>query len=167
RDRKMKPLEGVLRQRGWLVVVLVVGLIPGCSPATPGSASTVGSAWFGVQLPPGLTPEALQVESTREAAPAVVPAGEERFTELEGQRLRSDLESIVAISVESRQTQEFGTGQLWGRVTGFPSGTKVIEWAAAQFSAAGLDAEIQRFEQDSGAALRLALSWEVRLLGSP
>lgn len=134
----------------------------------PVRAQSAGGAWFGVPLPPGFEPEELQVISVRGAAPAVVPEGESDFRELQGPAIREHLEQIVAISHESRETEEIGEGMLWGRVTGLPSGAQTIQWAADQFVAAGLaDVELQRFDQDDGASIWLPLSWEVRLHGDP
>jgi hypothetical protein len=112
--------------------------------------------WFGQPLPPGFDPIALQVISQRGAAPAVVPPGENDFRELTGAALQPHLE-----------TKEVGDGQIWGRITGFASGNRTVEWAADQFISAGLsNVELQRFDQDSGASIWLPLSWEVRLVGS-
>ena len=59
-----------------------------------------------------------------------------------------------------------GGGQLWGRISGFGSSAKTIEWAARQFEKAGIaDVELQTFQQDADASFWLPLSWEVKLLG--
>lgn len=126
-----------------------------------------GGAWFGVPLPPGFEPHAVQVLSERPAAPAVVPRGESEWGELDGEVIRDHLEEIVAFSIESRESREIGEGMIWGRVTGLSSGNRTVEWAADQFLAAGLaDVELQHFDQDAGAAIWVPLSWEVRLLGN-
>ncbi len=103
-----------------------------CSNAPAAELSARDQPWFGLTLPPGLVPHQLQVISERAAAPAVVPTGEERFTELAGASLHRDLETIVGFSKESEETSEVGDGQLWGRITGLPSGKRTIEWAADQ-----------------------------------
>ena len=134
----------------------------------PESAPAAEGPWFGVMLPPGLTPHTLEVISERPAAPAVVPQGEARFTELSGPEIQAYLEAIVAFSHESRASREVGEGLLWGRITGLPSGNETIEWAAEQMRAAGIaDVELQPFEQAENASIWLPLSWEVRLLGDP
>ena len=157
-----------LERGGLVVAVVALVVVAGCTPPSAGSATTTQAApWLGVPLTPGLTPHTLQVEVTREPAPAVVPAGEERFTELAGSRMAADLEEIVEISIQSRASREFGDGQLWGRVTGFASGRRVIEWAAEQFREAGLEGQVQEFAQNADATLRLPMSWEVRLLADP
>jgi hypothetical protein len=70
--------------------------------------------------------------------------------------------------MESEETAEVGEGQIWGRITGFPSGSKTIEWAVAEFRAAGIsDVELQSFDQEPDASIWLPLSWEVRLIGDP
>ncbi len=149
------------------VLAATLLVVSGCAPSSDGSTAATEGPWFGVALPPGLTPHALQVESGRDPAPAVVPPSEARFTEFDGDRIQSDLAAIVAISIESRENREVGDGQLWGRITGFPSGTKVIEWAARQFRDAGMAAELQSFRQGADASIWLPLSWEVRILGNP
>jgi hypothetical protein len=124
--------------------------------------------WFGVMLPPGLEPHAVEVISERGAAPAAVPQDEARFTELVGAAIQADLETIVGFSHESRAAREVGDGLLWGRITGFPSGNETVAWAAEQLRAAGIaDVELQEFQQAADASIWLPLSWEVRLLADP
>tara|TARA_B100000586_G_scaffold184592_1_gene135526 strand:+ start:34 stop:1602 length:1569 start_codon:yes stop_codon:yes gene_type:complete len=131
-------------------------------------ARSADEPWFGVMLPPGFEPHALHVISNRPAAPAVVPEGESQYRELAGDAIQAHLETIVGFSRESEETTEVGEGQIWGRVTGFPSGAKTIEWAVSEFRAAGIaDVELQQFDQNEGASIWLPLSWEVRLLGDP
>jgi hypothetical protein len=85
----------------------------------------------------------------RGVRPAIVPPGEAKFRELEGATIRGDLETIVGFSKESRASHEIGNGQLWGRVTGFPSSSKTINWAAEQFRKAGIaDVRVQPMTQD-------------------
>lgn len=121
--------------------------------------------WFGLVLPPGLGDVPAVMVGPR-TFPATVPAGEEGYQELEAARIRADLETIVGFSLESRDTRELGGSQLWGRVSGFPSSTKTIEWAVEQFRDAGIqDVRVQKFDQAEGASMRLPVSWEVRLLG--
>ncbi|MEX0618858.1 MAG: M28 family peptidase [Pseudohongiellaceae bacterium] len=129
--------------------------------------SEVGSAWFGVPLPPAFEPHvAPAIIGDRGPAPAVVPAGEERFIELRGERISADLRTIVDFAVASRREQELGGEQFWGRVSGFPSGRATIDWVVEQFRETGLgDVRVQSFAQESDATLWLPVSWEVRLLG--
>jgi hypothetical protein len=135
--------------------------------SSPGASAQSSGAWFGLPLPPGLDPHALQVIDVRPAAPAVVPEGEGAWRELSGSEIRPFLERIVEFSRESQETKELGTDRVWGRVSGFASGNGTIEWAAEQFVAAGLaHVELQRFEQDGGASIWNPTSWEVRLIGN-
>jgi hypothetical protein len=157
------------RVRMYFLLVLILSGAA-CSDM-PGAEAPEGTSageepWLGVMLPPGLTPHALQVISERPAAPAVVPQGEARFTELSGTEIRRDLEAIVEFSHESRTSREVGDGLLWGRITGLRSGNETVTWAAERMRAAGIaDVELQRFEQAENASIWLPLSWEVRLLG--
>lgn len=125
-------------------------------------------SWYGVPLPPAFQAHQLPaIVGERGPAPAVVPAGEEQYTELRGERLLQDLHAIIAFSHQSREQQELGGDQMWGRVAGFPSGAASAEWAAQQFRDAGIDrVTIQNFDQEEGASLWLPAQWEVRLLGN-
>ena len=133
------------------------------------SAGEGQGPWFGVPLPPVFEPHvAPAIIGDRGPAPAVVPPGEGEYRELSGAAIRADLVTIVQFSRESRDRQEIGAGQLWGRITGFPSSRDTIAWAADQFRAAGIeDVELQGFEQAGDAVFWLPLAWEMRLVGEP
>lgn len=147
------------------VVLWTVAALAAASPAGV-TAQSRGGPWFGLPLPPGFDPTALQVIDVRPAAPAAVPEGEAAWRELSGSEIRPYLERIVEFSRESRASRELGTDEVWGRVTGFPSGNGTIEWAAEQFVAAGLaDVELQRFDQDPNGSIWNPTRWEVRLVG--
>ncbi|MEQ8409625.1 MAG: M28 family peptidase [Gammaproteobacteria bacterium] len=145
-------------------VFAVLTLFTVCAPVV--WAQTEGS-WFGITLPPPLIPGEVPVAiGVRGPAPAVVPAGEEGFSNLEGERLAQDLNAIVAVSHASRASQELGGNQMWGRVAGFPSGEDITNWSAEQFRAAGIsDVRVQQFSQDVDAVQWLPTSWQVTLLG--
>lgn len=138
----------------------------GQPPAAPLNPSSDG-AWFGVPLPPVFEPHVAPVIiGDRGPAPAVVPAGEEAYTALDGASIRADLETIVSFSHASRARSEIGSGQLWGRISGFESSRDTVAWTAQRFRAAGIDdVELQAFSQDPEASFWLPLSWELRLLG--
>lgn len=147
--------------------VLTIGLASLGMPVATHAQAAAAQSWFGIPLPPGLEEHAAPVLiGSRGPAPAVVPAGEESHEELQGAKIASYLETIVGFSKRSREVQEIGDGQLWGRITGLPSGRMTVEWAAEQFRQAGIeDVRLQTLEQTEDAALWLPLSWEVRLLG--
>ncbi len=150
-----------MRRVGFAVLVLMATVAQAAraqaSPSEP---------WFSVMLPPPVVYHELEVLSERPAAPAVVPTGEERFTELAGASMQRDLATIVDFAKESRRTREVGDGGIWGRITGFPSGNRTIEWATEQFRRAGIrDVELQSFSQAANAGITLPVSWEVRVLG--
>lgn len=165
------PYRSNLRTVTRVNVVMYAGLLLGLAACaeTSGGQSTDEGPWFGLTLPPPVTPHEPEVIiDGREPAPAVVPAGEEAFTALAGDRIRVDLEAIVAFAIESRETGEIGEGQLWGRVTGLESGDRTVDWAIQQLREAGIeDVERQEFEQDDDATLTLPVSWEVRLVADP
>jgi hypothetical protein len=168
----MKPIRTLVDDRRFASLAIAVTLLgAGACAETPGAEAREAAVpadvpWFGVTPPPGLTPDALQVISDRPAAPAVVPEGEAGWSELGGQAIQRDLATIVGFSTESRETREVGEGMLWGRITGFPSGRKTVEWAAEEFRAAGIaDVRMQEITQAAEAGITLPVSWEVRLLG--
>ncbi len=148
--------------------ILLVALV-GASLSAVGLAQTPAAegAWFGVPLPPVFEPHvAPAIVGDRGPSPATVPPDEGEYPELTGASIRTDLAAIVEFSKASRTRREIGAGQLWGRITGFPSSRDTIAWAVEQFRAAGVqDATLQPFEQDEDAELWLPLSWEIRLLG--
>jgi len=141
------------------ILTLASGIAVGQTPRTDGP-------WFGVHLPPRFGAEPAVLVGSR--APRVVnmPKGEARAAEFSGAAIRKDLETIVGFSKESRAVREIGSGQLWGRVSGFPSSAKTVDWAVRQFRDAGIaDVKSQPIRQEANAAFWLPLSWEVRLLG--
>lgn len=146
------------------IVVLVALAIFGAFPHGSAGQSPAEEAWLGVPLPGGLAlPPQLAVlrDPTFSAPPAAVPAGEEGYPELDGERIRESLRRIVAFSERSR-----ADGQLmWGRVSGFPAAASTAAWVAGQFRSAGLsDVAVQGYEADG--SMWWPDQWEVRLLGT-
>ncbi len=124
------------------------------------------TAWFGLPLPPKPGSIPAVVAGTRGPRPVTLPPGEPAAPEFQGATIRKDLEQLVAIAKESQANKEIGTGQIWGRIAGFPSGVKTAAWSAEQFTRAGIaDVKIQPITQDADASFWLPLSWEVKLLG--
>ena len=78
--------------------------------------------WFGVALPPPPGKEPAVIVGDRAPRPVTLPPGETATPELTAANIRADLDTIVGLSKESRGSQEFGSGQMWGRISGFPSG---------------------------------------------
>lgn len=152
-----------IRSRSFLLVLLGMYL-PAMSVAQDQANE---QAWFGIMQPPALLAHSSPIAINELGpAPAVVPEGEESYVDLQGARLARDLEQIVKFSRQSRLDRELGGDQLWGRVSGFPSGDNTVEWAARQLRDADIeDVRLQRFSQDEDAELWLAERWEVRLLG--
>lgn len=151
-----------------LSVLLTLCALPTLSAAQAprGRGDAAPGPWFGVSLPPKLGSVPAVVVGDRGTRPAIVPAGEAGFHELDGKTIRADLETIVAFSTESRTTREIGSGQLWGRVSGFPSSEKTIRWAADQFRRAGIkDVAVQPLTQDPQARMWLPTSWAFMLQG--
>ena len=106
--------------RACLGTVLAVA-VAGFAVGDAGFAQTPqpNSPWFGLALPPGLGDPHRAIVNVAAAspAPARVPPGEERFRDLEGARIKTDLTTIVGFSKRSRAEGN----RVWGRVTGFPS----------------------------------------------
>ena len=129
------------------------------------AAAAKPGPWFGVPLPPPLGQDPAVIVGDRAPRPVVLPSGEAPSPELTGATIKADVDTIVNIAKESRSTREIGSGQLWGRVTGLPSGTKGVTWSADQFRKAGIsDVKIQPIAMEPNARFWFPLSWEVRLL---
>lgn len=126
------------------------------------------NAWFGLPLPPKMTPHSLPaIIGDRPPVPAVVPEGEAGFGELRGERLLRDLRDIVDFSVRSLESRELGGSQMWGRVSGFPSAEQTVDWVVEEFQSAGIDdIRVQVLTQNDDAVLWLPEQWEVRLNGN-
>jgi len=160
-----------------LVAAAVIALVVGTSPAAAQDEEAFGRrprptsgqpAWFSLPMPPAPGASPAVVVGTRGPRGVTLPPGEPAAPELTGAAIRKDLDALVAISKESRANKEIGTGQIWGRISGFPSGAKTAAWAADQFKKAGIaDVKVQTLTQDGTAGFWLPLSWEVKLLGDP
>lgn len=134
--------------------------------APPGEQGAEAPGWFGVPLPPRLGDTPAILVGERGPHPVTLPIGEPLLPELDGRAIRADVDAIVEISKWSRREREIGSGQLWGRISGLPSGARASQWAAGQLRKAGVaDVRVQPVAQDPRASLWLPLSWEVRLLG--
>lgn len=151
--------------RAFAVLLTVLSLVP-----SSWVAAQDARPWFGVTPTPAFDPETspLIIGADYGPRPVIVPAGEADFSALRGDTIRQDLEAIVAFSLQSRRSQEVGDGQLWGRITGLPSGQQTMDYVENRFRQIGVPAvQRQWFEQSPGASLWLPLSWEVRLHGDP
>jgi hypothetical protein len=88
--------------------------------------------------------------------------------EFAGAAMKADVETIVGFARAAGQRKEIGSGQMWGRISGFPSSATTVEWAVDQFRKAGItDVKTQAITQDEKSSLWLPLSWKVTLLGEP
>lgn len=127
------------------------------------------SPWFGLPLPPPFEIDGLPaIVGDRGPVPALVPQGEEQWDEFSGARIWQDLEQIVGFSHRSREQREIGSGQLWGRIAGFPSARNTVEWMLAQYRDAGIaGTELQEFQMPEDETFWLPLAWELRLKADP
>lgn len=153
------------------VVLAATCAVPAVAQDEPGGAPRAekrDGPWFGLTLPPAVGEAPAVVVGTRMPRPVRVPAVAPDGNELSSAVLRADLTTIVGFSKESLSTKEIGSGQQWGRISGFASGAKTIEWAAQQFRTAGIaDVRVQPIAQDPRSSFWLPLSWEVKLLADP
>lgn len=120
--------------------------------------------WFGVALPKGLGNPHQPVVAVEgvQPAPALEPEGEEGYSELEGERIRQDLEAIVGFSHADRAAGE----RMWGRVTGRPTAAATALWVAERFREARLEnVEVQAYSGSE--EMWWPRTWEVRLLADP
>jgi hypothetical protein len=150
-----------------LLVLMFAFYTPALAEQTRAAAAKPGP-WFGVPLPPPLGQDPAVIVGDRAPRPVVLPSGEAPAPELTGATIKADVDAIVGIAKASRNTREIGSGQIWGRVTGLPSGTRGVTWSADQFRKAGIpDVKIQPITMDPNARFWFPLSWEVRLLADP
>lgn len=131
--------------------------------------SEAQDVWFGLDLPAPFVAHTLPaIISERGPVPARIPEEETAWNEFSGTRIWEDLVHIVDFSKASRTRKELGSGQLWGRISGFASAEQTVQWMTEQFRQAGIrGVETQTFEQDSNSPFWLPLSWEMRLIAKP
>ncbi len=137
-----------------------------CIPCLANAQAAPSSAWFGLSIPAPFEAHTLPaIISERGPAPARVPPEERTWGEFTGSRIWEDLVEIVNFSKTSRTQKEVGSGQLWGRISGFPSASQTVQWMSDQYRAAGIrGVEIQGFSQSPDSNFWLPLSWEARLI---
>jgi len=121
-------------------------------------------AWFGTPLPPPMS-DPRQPIMKHDDAFAPLPA---KFAHrpgkhdelLDGAALKADHKKIVGFSLES-----LGAGdKVWGRRAGTPSFMHALEWAAHEFTLAGLnDAHVEPFAVT--AAMWVPQSWTLEIVG--
>jgi len=152
--------------RSTLLTVLVLALANFGAAQAPPAVAKAGP-WFGLTLPgsTGTAPAVLVGARPPRPAEALAKADAPEFA---GDSLKADVQTIVQFARDSRERREVGHGQMWGRIAGFPSSDKTVEWTADQFRNAGIkDVRIQPITQDTRSALWLPLSWQVKLLADP
>ena len=128
------------------------------------------SPWFGVPLPPGFEPHALQVIKERPAR-AGRRSRRRGPTGVSSTASRSGVTSSRSWTSRSRVARggKSATACSGGRVSG-PAVRKTAPSSGprSSFIAAGLsNVELQRFDQDEGASIWVPLSWEVPPRGGP
>ena len=121
--------------------------------------------WFGLTLPaPASAAPAVKVGARPPRPTAADPAA----PEFAGAAMKADVETIVGFARAARAKKEVGSGQMWGRIAGFPSSDATVEWVVGEFRKAGVaDVKTQIITQDEKSSLWLPLSWKVTLLGDP
>ncbi len=149
-------------------LVIAVAMLTAAWTASAQRPPESPGPWLGVTLPPKMG-DAPAVRVGQRAPRAVsLPPGEADAPEFRGATLKADVDTIVGFSRDSRSQREMGNGQMWGRVAGFPSATRTVEWAVAEFRKAGItEVKTQPIGQDAKASFWMPLSWEVRLLADP
>jgi len=121
--------------------------------------------WFGITLPPTSGADVAVRVGARPPRPITA---DNTAPEFNGAAIKSDVETIVGFAKAAQASKEIGAGQMWGRISGFPSGQKPVDWAVDQFRKAGItDVKTQAITQDEKSSLWLPLSWKVTLLGDP
>ena len=152
--------------------ILTVLVLVACGAAVFAQANQPATArptaWFGLTLPnPSSAAPAVKV-GTRPPIPTVADQVSRASADMLGAAIKADVDTIVGFARSAREAKEIGNGQMWGRIAGFPSSDKTVEWALDQFRKAGItDLRRQTIEQDPKSSLWLPLSWRVTLLGDP
>ena len=119
--------------------------------------------WFGLRLPAGLSTyhePTIIIDDVSAPLRAADTPGEERWTQLAGERVRRYLEQIVGFSIQSRVSGD----SLWGRVAGTPAFHDTVEWTAEEFEKAGVE-EVTVDEFTVTQPLWIPTSWTMKLLG--
>lgn len=150
-------------------ITLAIGLTLLLAPAGTGAQTKpAATAWFGLALPSGANSGPAVQVGARPPRPVTLPLGESPAAEFNAATLKADVQAIVQFARDSRAAKEVGSGQMWGRIAGFPSSDKTVEWAAGQFRTAGIkDVRTQPIAQNASSALWLPLAWQVKLLADP
>src|SRR5262245_23405577 len=148
--RKIAIVRGFILAAGGLV------------SAQRGTTSPAASAWFGQPLPgpasDGVTPAFDTLHTDIGPAPAAFAPGP-KDPQLQGERIKADLKTIVGFSLKSKSKGDF----LWGRISGTPEYYETAQWGVEQLKKAGLkEAHIEDFS----ATRTIAVAGEVRLIGS-
>ena len=118
-----------------VAALLLLAPLASAQPAQRGA--TGSSAWFGLTLPQPPTAAPAVKVGTRPPRPAE-SVDEGDGSELRGDVIKRDVETIVGFARDSQQSKEIGSGQMWGRIAGFPSSDKTVDWAIDQFRKAGI-----------------------------
>jgi hypothetical protein len=150
------------------VIAAIVALSAALAAQERPAPSASPKPWFGLALPPrsGGAP-AVRV-GTREPRPVALPPGELSSPDFNGVAIKADVATIVGFARQSRVEREVGSGQMWGRISGFSSSERTVAWAADQFRKAGIGEVVtQPIAQDAKSELWLPRSWQVRLLADP
>src|SRR5690348_14866593 len=99
-----------------LVAALVSPAFAQVDPARRPAARKDGP-WFGVTLPPKSGSDAAVKVGARPPRPI---SGESAAPEFHGAAMKGDVETIVGFAKAAQSTKEIGSGQMWGRISGFP-----------------------------------------------
>lgn len=81
-----------------------------------------------------------------------------QYDGIDGQRMKRDVDALVAISRKSRAAGD----RQWGRVAGLASGREAERWLASRFREAGLDVRTDDFELRNQT---LPKAWDVAVSG--
>lgn len=150
-----------MRVPGAALLLLTCALSANAQDEGPRRAAPIrkDGPWFGVTLPP----KANSAPAVRVGARPPRPIGTDASTpEFSGASIKADVDTIVGFA----RNKEIGSGQMWGRIAGFPSSDRTVDWALDQFRKAGItEIKTQTITQDEKSSLWLPLSWRVTLLG--
>ncbi|HEX8027606.1 MAG TPA: M28 family peptidase [Vicinamibacterales bacterium] len=160
-------------RRATAALIVATGMVLAAATAAAGqdeaarrpAATRKDGPWFGVMLPPRADAAPAVKVGARPPRPI---AADTSTPEFNGATIKADVDAIVGFSKRARASKEIGNGQMWGRISGFPSSDQTVEWAVDQFKKAGItDVKTQPISQDEKSSLWLPLSWRVTVLADP
>ncbi len=155
--------RGAARELGRGLAEAAFGREGGQDEAPRAAAMRKDGPWFGIALPPKASAAPAVKVGARPPRPIIADPAAPEFG---GDAIKADVATIVGFARAAAERKEIGSGQMWGRISGFPSSSTTVDWAVNEFRKAGIaEVKTQEINQDEKSSLWLPLSWKVTLIG--